>query len=81
MLLDERVLLTSWVEGRAAHRLGILDLHTGQWRVVRGLRVGVPWIGESGAGYARGVVARVAGVVAAGAMVGSGACVRRTAVR
>ncbi|QYM75615.1 hypothetical protein [Leucobacter luti] len=38
VLLDESALLTSWVEGRAAHRLGILDLHTGQWRVLPGLR-------------------------------------------
>lgn len=38
VLLDERVLLTSWVEGRASHRLGILDLATGQWRVLAGLR-------------------------------------------
>ncbi|MEV4667782.1 hypothetical protein [Microbacterium sp. LWO12-1.2] len=38
VLLDSRILLTSWVEGRATHRLGILDLHTGQWRVLPGLR-------------------------------------------
>lgn len=38
VLLDESALLTSWVEGRATHRLGILDLRTGQWRVLSGLR-------------------------------------------
>jgi hypothetical protein len=32
------MLLTSWVEGRATHRLGVLDLHTGQWRVLPGIR-------------------------------------------
>lgn len=38
VVLDGRILLTSWVEGRATHRLGMLDLHTGQWRVLSGLR-------------------------------------------
>ncbi|MHC9042965.1 hypothetical protein ACYX8G_00175 [Microbacterium saperdae] len=38
VVLDSRILLTSWVEGRATHRLGMLDLHTGQWRVLPGLR-------------------------------------------
>ncbi|MEB4615132.1 hypothetical protein [Leucobacter sp. M11] len=38
VLLGDRALLTSWVEGHAAHRLGILDLRTGQWRVLPGLR-------------------------------------------
>ncbi|UOQ57807.1 hypothetical protein MUN78_02930 [Leucobacter allii] len=38
VLLDESALLTSWMEGRATHRLGILDLRTGQWRVLPGLR-------------------------------------------
>ncbi|KRA23230.1 hypothetical protein ASD65_01445 [Microbacterium sp. Root61] len=38
VLLDDRVLLASWVEGRATHRLGILNLRTGQWRVLPGLR-------------------------------------------
>lgn len=38
VVLHERVLLTSWVEGRASYRLGILDLRTGQWDVMSGLR-------------------------------------------
>lgn len=38
VLLEENALLTSWVEGRAAHRLGILDLKTGQWLVLPGIR-------------------------------------------
>ena len=38
VVLDSRILLTSWVEGRATYRLGILDLRTGQWRVLPGLR-------------------------------------------
>lgn len=38
VLLDSRILLTSWVEGRATYQLGVLDLRTGQWRVLPGLR-------------------------------------------
>ncbi len=38
VLLKDRVLFTSWVEGRSTHRLGMLDLRTGQWRVLPGLR-------------------------------------------
>ena len=38
VLLDGSLLLTSWVEGRAATRLGVLDLRTGGWSVVAGVR-------------------------------------------
>lgn len=38
VVLNSRILLTSWVEGRATHRLGMLDLHTGRWRVLPGIR-------------------------------------------
>lgn len=38
IVLDGNALLTSWVEGRSSYRLGILDLRTGQWRVMSGLR-------------------------------------------
>lgn len=37
-LLDGDLLLTSWVEGRAAARVGVLDLTTGHWRVLKGVR-------------------------------------------
>ncbi len=38
VVLPGSVALTSWVEGRASTRLGVLDLRTGQWRVLSGLR-------------------------------------------
>ena len=38
IVLDGNVLLTSWVEGRSSYRLGILDLQTGKWQVMAGLR-------------------------------------------
>lgn len=38
VLLDDTSLLTSWVEGRATTRLGVLDLRSGGWSVVPGLR-------------------------------------------
>jgi hypothetical protein len=38
VLLGDRFLLTSWVEGRAANRVGLLDLRDGGWRVYAGLR-------------------------------------------
>lgn len=38
VVLGGEVLLTSWVEGRAATRLGVLDLRTGGWTVVTGVR-------------------------------------------
>lgn len=37
-LLDGDLLLTSWVAGSAAARVGILDLTTGLWRVLKGVR-------------------------------------------
>ena len=38
VVLNESMLLTSWVENRESSRLGILDLRTGQWSVLSGLR-------------------------------------------
>lgn len=38
VVLNESTLLTSWVENRESYRLGILDLRTGQWSVLSGLR-------------------------------------------
>ncbi|GAA2444223.1 hypothetical protein [Agromyces soli] len=37
-LLGPELLVTSWVEGRATIRLGVLDLRDGSWRIGRGLR-------------------------------------------
>lgn len=37
-LLGPELLVTSWVEGRATIRFGVLDLRDGSWRVGRGLR-------------------------------------------
>ena len=38
VVIGTRHLVTSWVEGRSAYRIGVLDLSTGEWRVVRGVR-------------------------------------------
>ncbi|CAM3434997.1 hypothetical protein NODU109028_16785 [Nocardioides dubius] len=37
-LLDGGLLLTSWCEGRATARIGVLELATGRWRVLKGVR-------------------------------------------
>lgn len=38
LLLDDDVLLTSWVDGIAAVRIGILRLTDGRWRILKGVR-------------------------------------------
>lgn len=38
VVLGDDALLTSWVEGRAATRIGVLDLTTGAWTVLTGVR-------------------------------------------
>ncbi|MFF2277300.1 hypothetical protein [Agromyces sp. NPDC058126] len=37
-VLDDRFLVTSWVEGRESVRIGVLDLRDGSWRVGKGVR-------------------------------------------
>ncbi|MFS3128974.1 hypothetical protein ACLM5J_11280 [Nocardioides sp. Bht2] len=37
-LLDGELLLTSWCQGRATTRVGVLELATGRWRVLKGVR-------------------------------------------
>lgn len=38
LLLDGDLLLTSWCEARATTRIGVLELATGRWRVLKGVR-------------------------------------------
>lgn len=38
LIVGDQWLLTSWVEGRAAVRVGLLDLQAGSWRVLTGMR-------------------------------------------